>query len=197
MGDHLRRAHATHYSCIEYTWSFLIFTPPKWPLGEQSRWPQNCIGTPHSHKYYTIKSTTYFMIFETALGPLWPFAVLNMYICRGARHKRTNPMTTQHLSHRCRQIAEPRMRHVRCSLNQAFCWLQGGVGIGGGGGKLDPPARFSEPGHPLIAPDSPPLRGVGGSTKAPTHPPTLGLLGVPKVGRNQYGYISPAFSGSP
>ena len=32
-----------------------------------------------------------FIIFEMALSPLWPFTVPNKYICRGARHKRTNP----------------------------------------------------------------------------------------------------------
>ena len=52
------------------------------------------------------------------------------------------------------------------------------------------------PTHPPTHWPTCPTMGGGGSHKAPTHPPNPGLLGVPKVGRNQYGYITPAFSGS-
>ena len=58
----VKRAHAqqTHARCFcsEYTRNVVMFPPSQnGPQREHMLWPQNCMNSPPSHKYSTIKST--------------------------------------------------------------------------------------------------------------------------------------------
>ena len=81
----LRRAHTERPDC------YLL---PKWPPRRANALDAKTVQTPsfpqtqHDQKHNTVG--THFIIFEMALGPLWPFAVPNKYIRRVAQHKWTH-----------------------------------------------------------------------------------------------------------
>ena len=60
----------------------------------------------------------HFTSFEMALGPLWPFAVPNKYIYKGARHKRIHPNDNT-FAFPTDAATEP--HGMRCCVSSALC----------------------------------------------------------------------------